>query len=109
MNKKHEWLQMSEQIAKDRKHSKEFWSFDCLISGTKLLWDIGEKIYYCFESTVHKGIVISVNPAGMCWISEIPKHDGMVLIHCSKLYKNVRYALCEADYNIKNSKAEQPK
>jgi len=105
-----EWLEMKKEIDKQAKHAKEYWGFGCLKAATTLEWDIGQEVYYTLGTNVVKGRIVSVNPSGMCNVQAIPKDDVLWVIHSTRLYTNVFYALKEAEHNIEmENKKKEPK
>lgn len=89
-----------ETIERESENAKEKWGYPCLKNGTELKYDIGEKVYFASGGNVLKGVICSVNPFGMAMIKFIPDKDGSkVCWNLDKCYKNVEFALRDADYH----------
>jgi len=96
----HPWLEMEKNIKQRAEEAKRKWGFPHLRNATKLVYDIGEEVYYVLGSSVYKGKIVRVLPFGGCWVTH--SKGEHILLNMKSLYKNVRYALVQADYNRKD-------
>ena len=104
--KNHPWLEMEREIEEKAEIAKQKWGFPHLRTASRLVYDIGEEVYYAINGDVLKGRIARTNPSGMCMVTV--DDGGLIAINMQKLYKNVRYALVEADYQRqKNRRSEQ--
>ncbi len=94
------WKAMEKRIKEQAKHAKEYWGFECLKNATKLVWDIGQEVYFVIGDEVRKGIVCLVYPSGMCGLRIIPESKVVTIFYkrSIELYTNVYYALKQAEY-----------
>lgn len=97
----HEWPRMEKEIEERAAEAERKTGFSHLRNSTNLVYDIGEEVYYATGGLVAKGKILRVNPSGMCFVS--CWDGGAILLNMKRLYKNVRYALMQADYQNKTS------